>query len=216
MLSMPQSRSRIEIQLSAGEIFWALPGTLASLEADLTVRTRLYGGALNAALRRAFSLSPKRLIEIRNNTESSRPIMLTPPLPGDIGCIELRNESIYLNPGVLLAFSGDIRLGARWAGVASALAGEGLLRLNARGTGRIWYCAFGALLQKNLSGEVRVDPSHLLAYESGIRYQMPCAKTVVKAIARGETITPVLGGSGRLFLQSRSLSSLTYWLNHTS
>ena len=216
MQSMPQSRSRIGIQLPAGETFWALPGTLASLEADLNVRTRLYGGVLHAALRRAFSLSSKRLIEIRNNTESSRHMLLTPPLPGDIGCIELRNENIYLNPGVLLAFSGKIRLRARWAGIASALAGEGLLRLNAKGSGRIWYCAFGALLQKDVAGEVRVDPSHLLAYEPGIRYQMPDLKTVIKTLARGETITPVLSGSGRLFLQSRSLSSLTYWLNHTS
>lgn len=216
MQSMPQSRSRIGIQLPAGETFWALPGTLASLEADLNVRTRLYGGVLNAALRRAFSLSPKRLIEIRNNTESSRHMLLTPPLPGDIGCIELRNENIYLNPGVLLAFSGKIRLRACWAGIASALSGEGLLRLNAKGSGRIWYCAFGALLQKDVAGEVRVDRSHLLAYEPGIRYQMPDLKTVIKTLARGETITPVLSGNGRLFLQSRSLSSLTYWLNHTS
>lgn len=216
MQSLPQSRSRIEIQLPAGEIFWALPGTLASLEADLHVQMRLYGGALNASLRRAFSLSPKRLIEIRNNTESSRHIMLTPPMPGDIGCIELRDENIYLNPGVLLAFSGKIRLRARWAGIASALAGEGILHLNAKGSGRIWYCAFGALLQKDMAGAVRVDPSHLLAYEPGIRYQMPNFKTVIKTLARGETITPVLTGSGRLFLQSRSLSSLTYWLNHTS
>lgn len=216
MQSMPQSRARVEIELPSGESFWALPGTLASLEADLSVRMRRYGNPLSIALRRAFSLSASRLIEIRNGTESGRQIMLTPPLPGDVGCIELRNESIYLNPGVLLAFTGKIRLRPRWAGFASALAGQGLLRLNAKGTGRIWYCAFGALLQKNLAGQAHVDPAHLLAYEPQISYQMPDLKTAIKAVVRGETITPVLHGNGRLFLQSRSLTSLTYWLNHTS
>ena len=51
------------------------------------------------------------------STESEGELTLTQPFPGDIECIELKGNTLYLQPGAFLACEPGVKLGLGWAGI---------------------------------------------------------------------------------------------------
>lgn len=103
-------------------------------------------------------------------------VVFSQPFPGDIECLTLAGETLYLHPGAYIASEPGVLLGVGWAGVASFAGGEGLMRLKVTGRGRVWFGAYGAILSRTVAGEYVVDTVHLVAYEPGLRLSAGVAR----------------------------------------
>ncbi len=135
------------------------------------------------------------------------------PVPGELRCHELNGDEFNLQPGAYLASTEGVKLGLRWAGFVSFIAREGLFKLTVTGEGKVWYGAYGALLEKEIDGEYIVDTSHLVAYEPGIKLKLQLAGGIFSSFFGGEGLVTRVEGKGKIIVQSRSVSGLAGWLN---
>lgn len=204
----------LQVILEPGEAIMAESDAMASMAADLALRTQLNGGLFGALARRLFGGEAVFINRFQNNSNGPRQLTLVQPTPGDMLCRELAaGETYYLQPGAFVACDTSIKLGLAWAGLVSFIAREGLFKLSVTGPGRIWYGAYGALLEHQVDGEFIVDTSHLVAYEPGIRLRLQLAGGLFSSWLGGEGLVTRVVGRGKVVIQTRSLSGLTGWLN---
>lgn len=205
------SFANLLVRLVRGDRIVAESDAMASMSSTLTLKTRWNGGFLRALLRRLFG--GESLFVNEFSTESEGEIVLTQPTPGDIECIELKGQSMYLQPGAFLACEPGVELGLGYAGLRSFLAREGLFRLKVSGHGRVWFGAYGGIIAKDIQGEYVVDSGHLVAYEPTVQLRLGLASGVFSSLFGGEGLVLRLTGPGRIYLQTRSMQGLAAWVN---
>ena len=185
---------------------------MASMTGNVTLSTRFAGGFVNALLRRVFGHESLFVNEFTTR-EAEGEVVLTQPLPGDIECLDLAGNTLYLQPGAFLACEPGVSLGVGWAGLASFMGKEGLFRLRASGTGKLWFGAYGGIFAKEVDGELIVDTGHLVAYEPTLEIRMGFAGGIFTTLFGGEGLVTRVRGQGRVYLQSRSMDGLSAWTN---
>ena len=92
-----------------------------------------------------------------------------------------------------LAATEGVKLGLKWAGFVSWIAREGLFRLIVSGTGKVWYGAYGKLLEKDIDGEYIVDTSHLVAYDPSVTLKLQLAGGLFSSFSVERTGHPGAG-----------------------
>lgn len=204
----------LQLTLQPGETIVAESDAMASMAAELDLRTRLNGGFWRGLARKYFGGESLFINRFSNPSQQPRTLTLVQPTPGDILCRELAaGEVYYLQPGAFLAADESVTLGLKWAGLVSWIAREGLFKMAVSGPGRVWYGAYGALLERALDGETIVDTSHLVAYEPGVTLKLQLAGGLFSSVFGGEGLVTRLSGQGRFVIQTRSLTGLSGWLN---
>lgn len=205
------SFANLLVRLVRGDRIVAESDAMASMSSTLTLKTRWNGGFFRALLRRLFG--GESLFVNEFSTESAGEIVLTQPTPGDIECIELKGQSMYLQPGAFLTCEPGVELRLGYAGLRSFLAREGLFRLKVSGQGRVWFGAYGGIVAKDIQGEYVVDSGHLVAYEPTVKLRLGLASGVFSSLFGGEGLVLRLTGPGRIYLQTRSMQGLAAWVN---
>ncbi len=205
------SFANVLVRLAQGDRIVAESGAMASMSSAITLRTRWNGGFFAAVLRRLFGGETLFINEF--STASQGDLVLTQPVPGDIECVELKGQTLYLQPGAFLACDPTVELGLGYAGLRSLIAREGLFRLRVSGQGRIWFGAYGGIIKKDVEGEYVVDSGHLLAYEPSVQLRLGMAGGLFSSLFSGEGLVMRLHGPGRIYLQTRSLQGLAAWVN---
>lgn len=203
--------ANVLIRLTRGQSVVAESDAMASMSSSITLRTRWSGGFLSAILRRLFG--GESLFVNEYSTASSGELVLTQPTPGDIECIELKGNSLYLQAGAFVGCDPTVQMGLGFAGLASFLAREGLFRLRVSGHGRVWFGAYGGILIKEIQDEFIVDSGHLVAYEPSVNLRIGLAGGLFSSLFSGEGLVLRLKGPGRVYLQSRSIEALASWVN---
>jgi uncharacterized protein (TIGR00266 family) len=203
--------ANVLVTLGAGDRIIAESDAMASMSSSVTLRPRWNGGFLRAILRRVFGGESLFVNEFSASARGE--LVLTQPMPGDIECIELKGQSLYLQAGAFLACDPSITLGVGYAGIRSFLAREGLFRLKVSGQGRVWFGGYGGIIEKNIEGEYIVDSGHLVAYEPTVALRLGMAGSIFSSIFGGEGLVMRMHGPGRIYLQTRSLSTLAAWVN---
>lgn len=191
---------------------------MASMGSAIRMRTRLSGGFFQALLRRFFGGESLFVNEFFTDShdEAGAELVLTQPYPGDIECVslaEVAQDTIYLQPGAFVACEASVRLGVGWAGFASWLGGEGLFRMKLTGHGRVWFGAYGGILQRQVQDEYIVDTGHLVAYEPTVSLHVGLAGGIFSSFFGGEGLITRVRGPGRIYLQTRSIDGLASWTN---
>jgi uncharacterized protein (TIGR00266 family) len=207
------SFAHIHIDLGPGESIVAESDAMASMSADIDMQTRWNGGFLRAVLKRVLGDESLFVNEFINNTNIPQRITLTQPTPGDIREIELNNSSICLQPGAFIAATPGLHLGIRYAGLASFIAREGLFKLEVTGTGKLFYGAYGGIIEKQVVGEYIVDSGHLVAYEPQLTLSLKLSGGIISSFTSGEGIVTKVSGNGKIQIQTRSLEGLASWIN---
>lgn len=206
--------AHLQVTLEPGDAIMAESDAMASMSADLEMRTQLNGGLIGGLLRKIFGDESLFINRFHNGSTGLRRLTLVQPTPGDMLCRELApQETYFLQPGAFVACEPTVKIGLRWAGLVSFIAREGLFKISVTGPGRVWYGAYGALLERQIDGEFIVDTSHLVAYEPGIKLKLQLAGGVFSSLFGGEGLVTRLSGRGKVVIQTRSLSGLTGWLN---
>ncbi|MBW8184598.1 TIGR00266 family protein [Shewanella sp. NR704-98] len=208
-----QAFSYIDIDLEPGETVIAESDAMSSMDADLDLTATFNGGFFKGLLKKFFGGETLFISRYSNNTSAPKRVTLVQPVPGEIRCYELNGDEFNLQPGAYLASTDGVKLGLRWAGFVSFIAREGLFKLTVTGEGKVWYGAYGALLEKEIDGEYIVDTSHLVAYEPGIKLKLQLAGGIFSSFFGGEGLVTRVEGKGKIIVQSRSVSGLAGWLN---
>jgi uncharacterized protein (TIGR00266 family) len=205
--------AHIHYDLAPGESLIAESDAMTSMDADLDMEAKL-NGSLFAALGKKLLGGESLFINVfTNKTESSRRLSITQSTPGDIRQIGLTDTSICLQPGAYVASTPGLKIGVKWAGLASFIGREGLFKLQISGTGTLWYGAYGSLVDKQIEGEYIVDTGHLVAYQPHLKLKIQLAGGLFSSLFGGEGLVTRVEGYGKVVLQTRSLSGLAGWLN---
>jgi uncharacterized protein (TIGR00266 family) len=205
--------SYVDVELDPGEVITAEADAMSSMDAHLELRSRFNGGFLVALLRKFLGGETLFINDFSNPTAERRRLTLVQPTPGEVRCVELSNETLYLQPGAFLAATPGVKVGVKFAGLVSWIAREGLFRIAVSGNGVVWYGAFGALLERQIDGEYIVDSGHLVSYEPGITLKLQLPGGIFSSILGGEGLVTRVVGTGKIVLQTRSISGLTGWIN---
>lgn len=206
--------AHLHVDLGPQEVIVAEADAMASMDPAIETKLQLNGDGLFSALLKKF-LGGETLFKLkfRNPTQTVRKIVLTQPVPGSVLEMELQGQSLFLEPGSYIASTEGVSLGLRWAGFASFIGGEGLFKLEVSGSGRVWFGSYGAVLERQLNGEVIVDSGHLVAYDPSIRLRLQLSGGIFSSFFGGEGFVMRLEGKGRYWIQTRSLSGFARWLN---
>ncbi len=207
------SFAHIHVDLDPGESIIAESDAMASMAVEIDIQTKLNGNFFSALLKKFLGDESFFINEYKNISNSPKRITLTQATPGNIKEMELHNSSICLQPGAYIASSPGLHLGIRYAGIASFIAREGLFKLEVSGTGKLFYGAYGGIIEKEVVGEYIVDSGYLVAYEPHLKLSLRLAGGIISSILSGEGIVTKVTGNGKIQLQSRSLEGLASWIN---
>ncbi len=206
--------AHLAVVLEPGERVIAESGAMSSMDAGLELKARINGNPFSALMRKLLGGETFFLSAFGNSSSAEQRLVLARTTPGDIREVSLNNdECFYLQAGAFLACTDGIKIGLKWAGFTSFLAREGLFKIAVRGTGRVWYGAYGALLEKDVDGDIIVDSGHLVAYGPGLKLKLRLAGGLFSSFFGGEGLVMRIVGKGRITLQTRSLGGLAGWLN---
>ena len=203
----------MDVELAPGDTITTESNAMSSMDASLELRSRFNGGFFIALLRKFLGGETLFINDFSNPTDLPRRLTLVQPTPGDVRCIELNGNTLYMQPGAFLACTPGVKVGVAFAGFISWLAREGLFRIAVSGSGKVWYGAFGALLEKEIDGEYIVDTSHLVSYEPGIKLKLQLAGGIFSSLFGGEGLVTRVVGKGKIVIQTRSISGITGWIN---
>ncbi|WP_086929695.1 TIGR00266 family protein [Agarilytica rhodophyticola] len=208
-----QAFSYVDITLDPGDSIVSESDAMSSMDPALDLTASFNGGFIKGLLRKFLGNESLFISRFSNNGNKPCKLVLAPANPGEIKSIELNNEAFNLQPGAFIACTEGVTLGLQWAGFVSWIAREGLFRLHMSGSGKVFYGAYGALLEKDIDGEFIVDTGHLVAYEPGIKLKLQLAGGIFSSFFGGEGLVTRVEGKGKIILQSRSISGLAAWLN---
>jgi uncharacterized protein (TIGR00266 family) len=197
----------------AGESVLVEAGAMIARDTDLAMKTQLRGG-LGASLKRSL-LGGESLFQ--NTFTATRPgqvLRLAPAVEGEIVQHMLSgSRTLFLQSGAFVACAPEVTLDTKWGG-AKGFFGAGLFLLKASGTGPVWFATYGALHEVELTGgEYVVDNAHLVAFEDTLTYSVEKVGGLKSLLFSGEGLVCRMRGTGRVWLQTRSPSSLAWFLH---
>lgn len=203
----------LNVDIEPGESFVAESDAMASMSSGLDMSTKLNGGLFGALARKFLGSESLFINTFTNNSSEKMKLTVTQATPGDIIQMELNGNDYYLQPGAYICSTPGVKLSLSWAGIMSFIGGEGLFRLKVSGTGTVFFGAYGAIVEKNITGEHIVDTSHLVGYEPGMKLKQQLSGNIISSITSGEGFVTRVEGSGKIYIQTRSLDGLKSWLN---
>ena len=205
------SFANLRVQMNQGDCIIAESDAMASMDSGIESKARFNGGFFKGLARRFFGSESLFVNEF--TAEQNGELVLTQAFPGDIECIELKGNTMYLQPGAFVACEPSVKLGLGWAGFASWIGGEGLFRLKVTGNGRIWFGAYGGIYEREIDDEYVIDTGHLVAYEPSVSLKVGMAGGIFSSFFGGEGLVTRVRGPGKVYMQSRSFDGLVSWTN---
>lgn len=199
--------------LEPGESIVAESDAMSSMEVGIDMKARLNGNPISALAKKFLGGESLIINQFINTASIPQKLTLVQRTPGDIVEKVLNNESYCLQPGAYIASTPGIEIGLRYAGLGSFIGGEGLFKLVLSGTGSLLIGSYGGIVEKQIEGEYLVDSSHLVAYEPHMKLRTQLAGGLFPSFFGGEGLVTRVVGSGKILIQTRSLSGLAGWLN---
>jgi uncharacterized protein (TIGR00266 family) len=152
---------------------------------------------------------------IVNHFSAGQPgsVWLAPSMAGHVTHRRMSGERLVLSAGAYLAHVGDLDIRAKFGGLKGILAKEGAFWLEVGGVGDLWFTSYGGIEAVDISQPFMIDNGHVVGYEGNLKMSIKSAGGgMMGLMASGEGLVCEFTGQGRVYLQSRNLSSLVSWL----
>ena len=130
-------------------------------------------------------------------------------------------EEFFSEAGAMVRASGnvDVDVSTRsrgksgiMGGIKRLFSGKGAFFIEASGSGEIFFGAYGAVVEKELDGELIVDNGHVLAWENTLDWSLKGAGGLKSTLFSGEGLVMRFSGRGRIWLQTRHLAGTAGWI----
>lgn len=201
------------VTLAPGESLMAEAGSMATMDAQIEMKTEFNGGFFAAVLKRLFGRESLFINRFTNISQQPQQLVITQETIGDMVELNLQGkQSLCLQPGAFIACDPNVKLGMQWAGFKSFISGEGLFRLIVSGRGPVFFGAYGGITKRHVDRELVVDTGHLVAYEPSLTMNIGLAGSAIGSLTSGEGLVNRVKGRGIIYLQSRTVSGLAGFL----
>jgi len=204
--------------LKPGEQIKVEPGAMVAQSNEMSMKTGMssgggLGGFMKSMVRSAFGGESFFV-----NTYSAGPtggwISMAPSAPGDINSFELSpGEAFYMQGGAFMASEVNVEVSTKFQGAKSLFSREGafFLRAEAQGVpGKVFYTSYGAMKEIEVTPDtpIKIDNGHVVAFTEGLSYNISKVKGLGSFLFGGEGFTLDFQGSGKVWIQTRNISSL--------
>ncbi len=200
------------LDMEPGEAVRTEAGAMVGMSSNMSITTKVYGGFLMALIRKL--LGGESIFQNTYTPEGAPGrLILSPTMPGEIRHYAMQNgRPLTLQATSFLASSPDISMKTAYGGMKSMLSGEGLFLLKMEGDGDLWFNAYGNIVDIDVDGEYVLDTGHLVALEDGLKFKVKKVGGLKSTLLSGEGFVMHFSGKGKLFIQSRTVSSLLGWI----
>ena len=200
----------LTVRLDPGESFLAEGGTMSWMSAGAEMKARLLGGFLRALVRKVGGGESLFLGEYSHPMGGE--VTFSPSAPGTISHRRLSGDSLLLSSGSFMACSPGISLRGIFGGLRSMFSGEGLVLIECSGFGDLFFNTYGAMIEREVDGSFTVDTGHVVAWEPSLEYTIRGMGGLKSTLLSGEGLAMRFSGSGKIYLQTRTMPSLASWL----
>jgi len=213
----------LRLDLEPGESIVVESGSMVGMSPNMAIATSIggtrhgfFGALFNflVALVRKFLGGESMFFNTYTPRGASGWLWVAPAMVGDLVALPVtKGMPVIIQPGSYVASTTGVLLKTRWGGLRSILGREGAFLLEASGDGTVWVNSYGGIKEVQVSGSLICDTGHMVAFDSSLSYSLRMAgKGLLTAFKSGEGLVFEFQGSGRLFIQSRNLSSLVSWI----
>jgi uncharacterized protein (TIGR00266 family) len=203
----------LRVELAPGETIIAEADAMSTMSAELDMTAKFNGGLFKGLIKKFLGGESLFVNHFTNNTSKTLSLTLVQATPGDMECKTLNGGSYCLERGAYVASDPGVKLGIRWAGLGSFIAREGLFKLIVSGNGNVYFGAYGGIIEKEIKGEYIIDSGHLVGYETTMKLIPKLSNGIIGSITSGEGFVTKVTGNGKIYLQTRNISSFTAWIN---
>ncbi len=195
--------------LEPNESVRAEASAMVSMTSNIGVQTQGPGkgaGGLFKGLKRAFLGGESFFTNVFTAQGGQGHVALAPQLCGDMVVHHLdQSHQLLIQGSSYVSAPDSVQLDTKFQGFKGFFSGESLFFLAASGWGPVLLNAFGAIETLDINGEVIVDTGHLVAFTSGIEYQVSKASAGwIASYLSGEGLVLRMYGQGRIYVQSRN------------
>ena len=213
----------VEIGLDPQETVIAEAGAMIYMEEGIQFDTRMGDGSVpNQTLMSKLLSAGTRVLtgesifitHFTNRGLGKKKVAFAAPYPGTVIPIDLSEYPgplIVQKDGFLCAaFGTQISLHLNRKIGAGLVGGEGFILQRLMGDGKVFVHAGGTVIERTLSNDtLRIDTGCIVAYESGINFNIESAGSLKSMVFGGEGLfLATLSGSGKVWLQSMPFRKL--------
>ena len=201
---------QLTVHLEPGELFLAEAGAMSWMSDRTEMKSRLMGGFVKSLVRKLVGGESLFAGEYSHPTGGS--ITFSPATPGTVLHRRLDGDALVLTGGSFMGCTPGIELKVQFGGLKSFFSGEGAFFIHCSGTGDLFYNSFGAIIEKQINGSFIVDTSHAVAWEPTLDFTIRTMGNLKSTLFSGEGLVMEFSGSGKLYLQTRTLGGMAGWL----
>lgn len=146
-----------------------------------------------------------------NHYEAARSgsVWLAPTMAGDVKRHRLDGNAIRLDHGAYLASTGDVDVEVQFGGLKGLLPWKSTFHLKAKGTGDVWFNAYGGIQTVEVDGSYTVDDGHIVAYDDSLdKKRRTAGGGLMGLFASGEGLVREFQGRGNVYIQTRNEGAL--------
>lgn len=201
------------VDLGAGEQIIAEGGSMVSKSTNITIETHrsTKGKGLLQAIKVSVLGGESFWMNTFTASGGAGEVTLAPTLPGDVKKIEV-SKTVFVQSSSFLAGTTGLAIDTQFQGLKGFFSGESLFFLKVSGSGTLLLASYGGIDEMTVNGSLAVDTGHIVAFEEGLTYQVKKIGGWKSFFLGGEGLVSHFTGSGRIWIQTRNVPSLTQWL----
>jgi len=202
--------SMLRLTLREGQQVFAEPSAMVSMDTEVELRSGLKGGLLKSLGRGLGGESV--IINTYTSHRDGAEVVFAPGPMGDMQHYRLNGNRLLLQRGAYVANSSGVEVDGKWGGFKGMFSGEGMVLLQAKGNGDLFFNTYGSIIEVDVSGGYFVDTGYIVAFEDTLDYNV----TVLPGLSvgskfksflfGGEGLVCQFKGHGKLWIQSRALN----------
>lgn len=210
------SYASLRLDLEPDQTVLVEAGAMAAMDTCIKMKSKMKGGLLKG-LGRMVSGESLFISEFTAERKAGQ-LFVSPAVPGDIQHYRLQGNSLFIQSSGFVASSPTVDIDTKFQGFKGFFSGESLFLVRATGEGDLWFNSYGAIVEIPIAGDYIVDTSYIVAFEDTLDYRVEVLgglsfRGLKTGILGGEGLVCRFQGTGRLWVQSRSLFPFLNFLN---
>lgn len=200
----------LTVEIPAEQTLKVEASAMAAMDTNIRMKAKFKGG-----LKRLLTGESMFINEF---TAEGGPgtIQIAPGPVGDVEHVRLGRDmgTIFLQNAAYVASGMDVTIETKWQGFLKGFfSGEKLFLIKCSGQGDLWFNTYGAMIEKEVQGEYIVDTGHIVAFTEGLQYNVEKVGGYKSLFFSGEGLVCRFRGYGRLWLQTRRVPALAWWVH---
>ena len=210
------SYASLRLDLEPEQTVLVEAGAMAAMDTCIKMKSKVKGGLLKG-LSRMMSGESLFISEFTAERKAGQ-LFVSPAVPGDIQHYVLQGNSLFIQSSGFVASSPTVLIDTKFQGFKGFFSGESLFLVRATGEGDLWFNSYGGIIEIPIAGDYIVDTSYIVAFEDTLDYRVEVLgglsfRGLKTSILGGEGLVCRFHGTGRLWVQSRSLLPFLNFLN---